>query len=187
MEFKTLTFDISSINRIFEMSKDCDKSFLYLHGTLQSGNDELGPTKTQPIHIHYYGQLHNIAGLDVFVSVEKRLPRADVLGIPANEPWKSNDDHRDSIRMDGLDKVSTFQNINLSIFLPPDVCASLSSADLNTCRVHITVDFQNTGENFLSVDNPSKFFFAYLSKVRVQVFSIPVEEKEQEKYVNGIR
>lgn len=169
MELKRLTFNISSVNRIFEMSAHSDNSDLYLNGVLCNSSDYVDREATEPIPIQYYGKTYNIAGLHASVSVTKRPPRSEVPGIACTEPWKNNDEPRDTIRIDGLNEQ--YAHIQIGIFVPSEVYERLYNTDMNACLLYIDTEFMNTGENCLNVDEPASFLFAYLSRVSVRMVS----------------
>ena len=178
MELKRLTFQINCVNRIYEMTEHSDKSELYLNGVLSSSSDDIGREADEPIHIQYYGMTHDIANLDTLVSVRKRPPRSEVPGIPCTQPWTSNDEPRDHIRIDGLSEQ--YGHIQIGIFVPLEIYERLYNTDLNACYLYIDTGFLNTGENYLKVDKPASFLFAYLSEVNVRMVSLANRNKETE-------
>lgn len=176
MEIKRLTFKINCVNRVFEMSEHSDKSELYLNGMLCSSSDYLARKADEPIYIRYYGKTYNISELFTLISVKNRPPRSEASGIACTEPWKSNDELRDHIRIDGLSE--SYIHINVGIFVPPELYERLYSTNFNTCQLFIDTQFFNTGENYLKVDNPENFLFAYLSEVSVRMISMSEQKKD---------
>lgn len=176
MEIKRLTFKISCVNRIFEMSEHSDKSELYLNGVLCSSSDYLAREADEPIYIRYYGKTYNIADVHTLISVKIRPPRSEVSGIAYTVPWKSNDEPRDRIRIDGLSEPYT--HIQAGIFVPPELYERLYNTNFNMCQLFIDAQFFNTGENPLKVDNPESFLFAYLSEVSVRLISMSEQKKD---------
>jgi hypothetical protein len=158
------------------MNEHSDKSELYLNGVLRGSSDYVSREADEPINIQYYGKTHNIADLHTLVSVRKRPPRSEAPGIACTEPWTSNDEPRDRIRIDGLNEQ--FANIQIGIFVPPEVYERLYNIDLNACDLYIDTKFLNTGENQLKVDKPASFLFAYLSEVSVRIVSIASQNEK---------
>jgi hypothetical protein len=178
MEIKRLTFAIKCINRIFEMNEHSDTSELYLNGVLSGSSDYISREADEPILLQYYGRTHNIADRHTLISVRRRPPRSEAPGIACNEPWTSNDEARDRIRIDGLDDHDGL--ISIGIFVPPEVYERLYNTNLNACHLYIDAKFLNTGENYLKVDDPGSFLFAYLSVTSVRMVSMAAQNEETE-------
>jgi hypothetical protein len=133
------------------MNEYSDKSELYLNGVLCGSSDYLAREADEPIYITYYGQTYNIAAAHALISVKKRSPRSEASGIACTEPWKSNNEPRDCIRIDGLSE--SYTHIQVGIFVPPELYERLYNTNFNMCHLFIDAQFFNTGETYM--DSPS--------------------------------
>ena len=172
MELKSLKFEIVSINRLLECGQNVDKIELHLNGTLCNSSDQIVDDYSEPVYLEWYGNRHNVQGLDAFISVTQRPSRSDVPGIDCSEPWKSNDEPRDTIRIDEIENDSVYRSVSLSLYLPSEIWSQLYSTDLDRRKVYVNAQIVNSGENPLRIENPSSFFYSYLSAVTVNILSV---------------
>lgn len=171
MQLKTLRFEVLGINRILETGVNVDEIEMTLNAVLCNSADEFVEDYSEPIYFEWYGSSHNIQGLNAIIFVSQRPSRDEVPGIAHSEPWRGNDEPRDTIRIDGVEEESDYRHVQLSVYLPSDMWTYLYNTDLDRRKVYANATFMNNGENALQVENPSAFFFSFLSGLSFNILS----------------
>lgn len=78
-------------------------------------------------------------GAEVRVFVEKRLPRTEAAGIPAEMPWVNHEDPRDKILVFCPDDHLDQPYFEISIWLPPDAFQRLVDVDWTCQEINLYV------------------------------------------------
>lgn len=117
-----LEFSLTSSTISFVGKEKTDKWMLVLNGKCEQSRNS---------SFTIYGKTGSWNGYiaDVQVIVEKRLPRAEAIGIPADTPWVSHSDRRDVVSIYCTDEPQDTPYFEVKIWLPSDVYQRLFDVD----------------------------------------------------------
>jgi hypothetical protein len=166
--FKYLYIEITSVVRNMTSSPDVEAKEVILHGYFESSSN---PKNDNKASILFNGIDYALDEVPVAIYLKPRESRQKTLGISAAEPWISNDEVRDAIRIDGL-KEGGFRHSQITIFLCPSEIDEITKVDFNNQRLRFMPECFEGGKDPRPIEESKiDHFFRYINKNTIQIIS----------------
>lgn len=187
MKIQRATIEITSINHYFQSTPDEGSWQLTLAGEF---------TKTSDSHIGggprfiFLEREVDLSNELVLVSLKPLPKHLKHTRKPASEPWNSNEDHRDAIRIDGLEEGGYIHS-QISIYVDEQEIEVIKNVNLRTHQMLIQLQYIDNGIDPRPLSKPNTdHFFRYLSESTIHILSykegfypkeyLPLLKQEQE-------
>ena len=166
--FKYLYIEITSVVRNITSRHDVESNEVILNGYFESSSS---PKNSNKATILFKGLNYSLDDVPVAIYLKPRDSRQKTLGISATEPWISNDEVRDAIRIDGL-KDDDFRHSQITIFLCPSEIDEISKVDLNKRQLRFITQCSEGGKDPRPIeDSKIDHFFDYIYQNTIQIIS----------------
>jgi hypothetical protein len=107
----------------------------------------------------------------VTVAASDVSTNSTAMGVAAAEPWHSNDDYRDTLRIDGLNEDG-YVHSQLTIHLNQEEIDSIKSVNLKTHRLVTRVQYVGGKKDPRPLsEETTDHFFVYLTEISIHILS----------------
>lgn len=165
---QTLYIDITTIVQNLTTSTTAESNQIILHGKITgSPNVEFGDRAI----VQFNNANYTLDDVPITIYIERREPRTKMLGTPTSEPWISNDELRDALRIDGL-LNNGYAHSQMTIFLNDMDIAEVKQVDLKKQELRFLTQYSSNEEdprplNEAEIDH----FFRYINENTIQIIS----------------
>lgn len=163
-----LYINIHSINRYLQLTAESEFWNLSMSGYFERSQNYVSDQSNELLVGEFIYDLQNTT---VLLTAKTRRPRSELPGISAEQPWRSNDDLRDAIRVDfGPDKTASYANVSLAL-AQIDI-DTICSIDLQKYSVSLSVKFRDDDNDPRPLKELAQdHFFAYIEETTIHIVS----------------
>jgi hypothetical protein len=196
MKQQRFDIEITAINKFLTLEPESEKWNLTLTGKFTYSSCGLigsGP------NIVFRGEEYDLTNVDALITIKPRKTRSEETGTPASEPWKSNDEPRDRLRIDGL-KKDGYKVSQIGIFLPQVEIDRIAESNLNTHKLLFSIQWIQTDKDVRPLAEPAEdHIFSYISNANIHwisakegfytpgVFLLSEPQKSQPVVIEGLK
>ena len=165
---QTLYIDITTIVQNLTTSTTDESNRIILHGKITgSSNVEFGDRAI----IQFNNANYTLDDVPITIYIKRREPRTKMLGTPSSEPWISNDDLRDSLRIDGL-LNNSYTYSQMTIFLNDLDIAQVKQIDLKKQELQFLTGYRADEKDPRPIkESEIDHFFCYIYENTIQIIS----------------
>jgi hypothetical protein len=165
---QTLYIDITTIVHNLTTSTTVESNRIILHGKITGSSTAAFGDKAT---INFKNTNYTLDDVPIAIYIERREPRTKMLGTPTSEPWISNDELRDALRIDGL-LNNGYAHSQMTIFLNDLDIAVVKQIDLKKQELRFLTEYKLDAKDPRSINEPEiDHFFCYINKNIIQIIS----------------
>jgi hypothetical protein len=179
MKFQRATIEITCINNYFVTTPATQTWDINLSGEFTETSESLIGGRPRVI---FLGKAIDLNNPSVHVTLKPFPSGANIKRKEANEPWESNSDFRDTLRIDGLNEGG-FVNSQLSVYLSSGDIEKFRSVNLMNQRLIINIQYMTEISDPRPLTEPNTdHIFAYLSETSIHLLSMKNGYQQSNKF-----